>query len=222
VSEKCLKNIHLSLISSHTTSSWLTTDLISSEPSVLLSNPVCHGCDWSLLCCDWSQPRRTGSLHSALIATQFRRNEVTRDKTKWDEISDVIIPQHSTWYWGHVRHDATLDAWQFWPKIHLHATCVQESPAYNPNTILNPNNPTNRTLLILTLFEHLAKNFHRLSFLVLSSSASHVVFNRYIYLIHISTTAVRLCDHWTTQLLLSPSFYHSRYKTLITRKPKQL
>jgi len=52
----------------------------------------------------------------------------------------------------------------FWANVQ-HATCVAESPAYNLNPILipkpNPTDPINRTLLTLTLFEHLATNFHR-------------------------------------------------------------
>jgi len=38
----------------------------------------------NLLRSDWSQPRRTGSFHSALTATQFIRDEV-----RWDEMGDM-------------------------------------------------------------------------------------------------------------------------------------
>jgi len=34
---------------------------------------------------DWSQPRRTGSLHGALTDTQFGWNEVNWDEVRWDE-----------------------------------------------------------------------------------------------------------------------------------------
>ena len=84
-----------------------------------------------LLRLDWSQPRWTGSLHSALTATQFRWIEVSLrwGEMRWDEMSDTNAPLNVSLQYGHLISSCTCLTQQ-WPRffappcVHRFVLCV--------------------------------------------------------------------------------------------------